>query len=153
MYSIKEASAIRQQFWTKFGQYMSPLLSATGQKVNWINYKTGVKWIRFKMDATGTEAIISIEVSANTSELLQHYFTHMKSFRAALEEELGESWHWNEQAFNDAGKSVGKIFTSLPAVNVLKESDWPQIISFLKPRILSLDRFWSVHKDIFEMMV
>jgi hypothetical protein len=153
MYTIKEASAIRQQFWTKFGQYMAPVLSATGQKTNWINYKTGVKWIRFKMDATGMEAIISIEILANTPELMQHYFRHMNSFRSALEEELGDTWHWDEQAYNDAGKPIGKIFARLPDVNVLKESDWPMIISFLKPRILALDRFWSLHKEIFEMLV
>jgi hypothetical protein len=132
---------------------MAPVLSATGQKTNWINYKTGVKWIRFKMDATGMEAIVSIEIIANTPELLQHYFMHMKSFQVALEEELEDKWQWDEQSYNDAGKTVGKIYAILPGVNVLKESDWPSIISFLKPRIMALDRFWSGHKDIFEMLV
>jgi len=38
----------------------------------------------------------------------------------------------------------------LPAVNILKENDWPAIISFLKPRIIALDKFWILVKDSFD---
>lgn len=45
MYSKAEKSKIRKDFWTAFGQYMKPVPSAEGTKVNWPNYKTGVKQI------------------------------------------------------------------------------------------------------------
>ena len=42
---------------------MAPVLSAEGEKINWINYKTGVKGIQFKMNAKGNKAQISIEIN------------------------------------------------------------------------------------------
>ncbi|MFA6248901.1 MAG: DUF4268 domain-containing protein, partial [Mucilaginibacter sp.] len=49
MYSKDQASQLKQAFWTAFGQYMGPVLSAEGLRTNWINYKTGVKHIYFRM--------------------------------------------------------------------------------------------------------
>ena len=44
MYSKQELSRIREEFWTSFGRYMQPILSADGEKVNWVNYKTGMTY-------------------------------------------------------------------------------------------------------------
>ena len=60
MYSKKEISLTRQEFWTAFGQYMAPIPSAGGEKINWINYKTGVKHIYFKMEADQKFASIGL---------------------------------------------------------------------------------------------
>jgi hypothetical protein len=30
----------------------------------------------------------------------------------------------------------------------MNEADWPVIISFLKPRIIGLDEFWGIAKEI-----
>lgn len=62
MYSKQEASKLKQQFWTSFGLYMQPVPSANGEKVNWINYKTGIRHVSFRMNA-GDHADISIELS------------------------------------------------------------------------------------------
>ena len=51
MFSKQHASQLRKEFWTVFGQYMSPINSYEGEKINWINYKTGVKGLQFKMHA------------------------------------------------------------------------------------------------------
>ena len=59
MYSKHEASQLRQEFWTPFGRYMQPVLSSEGERVNWINYKTGAKHIYFRMDA-GTKELPSL---------------------------------------------------------------------------------------------
>src|SRR6478609_11755981 len=51
MYSKKEAGELKQEFWTKFGQYMNPIPSSDYEQVNWINYKTGEKDIFIRMHA------------------------------------------------------------------------------------------------------
>ncbi|WP_442587339.1 DUF4268 domain-containing protein [Pedobacter sp. AW31-3R] len=51
MYSKDQASQLRQAFWTAFGQYITPHPSAEGIKINWVNYKTGIKYLHFKMHA------------------------------------------------------------------------------------------------------
>jgi hypothetical protein len=47
---------------------------------------------------------------------------------------------------------LSRIYCTLQPANIFKETDWPAIISFLKPRMIALDAFWANHKFIFEMM-
>ena len=54
---------LTKQFWTTFGQYIAPVFSAEGEKINWINYKTAVKFIRFRLQANNNVASIAIELS------------------------------------------------------------------------------------------
>lgn len=149
MYSRQEASILKQQFWTSFGQYLSPIPSATGNKINWINYKTGNRYIHFKMDATD-HAYIGIEILHKDKETQERYYKHFKTLRPELEAILAEQWKWENNIFIN-GKQLSRIYHTLPNMNIFKQTDWPGIISFLKPRIILLDRFWVAHNDIFEM--
>ena len=82
MYSKDEASQIRQAFWTTFGQYIAPQLSADGLKINWVNYKTGIKYLYFKMDADKRSATIEILIAhpdAGIQELFFEQFIELKT--------------------------------------------------------------------------
>ncbi len=56
MYSKQEAANLKREFWTVFGQYMRPVLSADGEQINWVNYKTGEKHVFFKCEADSKAA-------------------------------------------------------------------------------------------------
>ena len=151
MYSKQEESFLRKQFWTSFGQYLAPIPSAGANKINWINYKTGIKGIHFKMDATIDRAYIGIEISHDSIATQALYFNHFKTLRQDLEKTVAEKWIW-EEAVEINGKNISRICKTLNNTNIYRQTDWPQIISFLKTRIISLDHFWNVHKEIFEMI-
>ena len=78
------------------------------------------------------------------------YFDQFAQFKKMLEAALGESWDWKLHQVNEFGQLVSRIEKILPAVNVMNEQDWPEIISFLKPRIIALDEFWDNVKPGFE---
>ena len=149
MYTREEASAIRQSFWTRFGQYMQPVPSAGGDKVSWSNYKTGVRNIYFRLKAERTFAAVAIEITHPDQELRDQYYSRFKELRSMLHEISGESWDWEENIINSDGNHVSSISVNIKNVDVLKQSDWPAIISFFKPGIISLDAFWNDVKDIF----
>src|SRR6478735_7362373 len=67
VYSKQETSRIRQQFWTSFGQYMKPVPAASGEKVNWSNYKTGIGHVYFRLSAEKAHASIAIELAGTSS--------------------------------------------------------------------------------------
>src|SRR5690606_40670888 len=48
MYSKEEAKRLKERFWTNFGQFMSLVPNEEGVKVNWVNYKTGIKHLYFR---------------------------------------------------------------------------------------------------------
>ncbi|MEP7165397.1 MAG: DUF4268 domain-containing protein [Ferruginibacter sp.] len=151
MYSKQSAAFLRKQFWTNFGQYLAPIPAAAGNKINWINYKTGARFINFKMDASDEQAYIGIEISHNDVATQQLFFSHFKTLRPELEDAVAEKWIWKE-AVPVNGKNISRIYTTLHNINIYQQDDWPAIITFLKNRIIVLDHFWNDHKDIFEMI-
>lgn len=149
MYSKELSSKLKTQFWTNFGQYMKPVPGASGLPVNWINYKTGIRNIHFKMDAGNTIAFIAIEISHPQEEQRSHYYDQFLSLKNLLTSTTTFNWQWNEIIETDH-KTISSISLQLNDVNILNQADWPAIISFLKPRIMALDAFWAMVKDGFE---
>tara|TARA_R110002020_G_scaffold228543_5_gene439329 strand:+ start:7008 stop:7463 length:456 start_codon:yes stop_codon:yes gene_type:complete len=150
VYNKAETSRIRSEFWIAFGKYMKPIPNAEGRRINWPNYKTGVRNIYFRMKAERDFASIGIEIGHPDEELQELYFDQFAQFKKMLEAALGESWDWKLHQVNEFGQLVSRIEKILPAVNVMNEQDWPEIISFLKPRIIALDEFWDNVKPGFE---
>ena len=152
MYTREQAAAIRQDFWTRFGKYMLPVLSAEGEKVNWINYKTGIPNLYFRMNAGKDEAYIGIEIMHKNPEQAEKYYQQFILLKPMLQEALGEEWLWEHLHLNETLQPMSRIYNTLQPANIFRESDWPAIISFLKPRLVALDDFWINHKLIFEMI-
>ena len=152
MYSKDEASQIRQAFWTTFGQYIAPQLSADGLKVNWVNYKTGVKHLYFKMDADKRMATIEILIAHPDSSIQELFFEQFAELKTMLNSYLTEEWEWALHDKDDNGKTISRIYKQLNGVSIYNRNDWPQLISFFKPRIIALDEFWSVGQYSFEAL-
>lgn len=152
MYTRQEASRLRQEFWTTFGQYMQPIPSSEGEKIAWLNYKTGEKNIYFRMQADNTKASIAIEITHPDPDLQDLYFEQFKELKTILHNTLDEEWHWVLHTTDEYGKTISRIYTELSGVSVFKKEDWPGLISFFKPRIIALDEFWSLVKYGFEAL-
>jgi hypothetical protein len=150
MYSKDQASQLKQAFWTALGQYMGPVMSADGLRTNWINYKTGVKHIYFKMQADNKMASIAIEISHPDAELQELFFEQFATYKAMLHSTLEEEWEWQLHTTDDYGKTISRIYTELKPASIFQKEDWPKLISFFKPRMIALDEFWSNAKYTFE---
>lgn len=150
MYSRQEASQLREEFWTAFGKYMQPILSAEGERINWINYKTGVKHISFKINAA-KGASIAIEISHPDLDEQKNHYQKFEQLRLLLNNALEEDWNWIAAVKDENDKLVSRIYLEITDVHILNKADWPTLISFFKPRIIRLDQFWSNVKPLFEM--
>ncbi len=150
MYSKAQASTLRQQFWTKFGQYMKPVPGAGGKPVNWLNYKTGKRYISFHMDAGKEQAFIAIEIKHSSKTEREICYQQFAALKTWMESETGFKWQWEKEKITGSGAPVSSIGQTLAGVNVLNENDWPAIIAFLKPRIMALDNFWALVNEGFE---
>ena len=152
MYSKDEASQLKQEFWTAFGQYMSPVLSAEGMRVNWVNYKTGLKNVYFRMQADKRSASIAIELAHPDAGIQELFFEQFKELKNILNAAVGEPWEWQLHTIDDYGKTTTRIFTQIDGVSIFNKQDWPALISFFKPRIIALDEFWSDAKYAFDAL-
>ena len=152
MYSKDQASQIRQNFWTTFGQYIAPLLSAGGLKINWINYKTGIKYVYFKMQAESRYASIAIEIAHPDPGIQELFFEQFKELKLVLADALQEEWEWQLHSTDEYGKTVSRIYKQIDNVSIFNRDHWPTLISFFKPRIIALDEFWDNAKYSFEAL-
>jgi hypothetical protein len=152
MYSKQDAAALRQAFWTAFGQYMSPVLSADGERINWVNYKTGEKDIRFRMEAGNKNASVSIEITHKDKELQQLYFDQFLELKNIFEATTGGDWVWRLHIQDEYGKMVSKIQVEKAGVSIFNREDWPELISFFKQQMVALDSFWSEARYSFESL-
>ena len=152
MYTKDEASQLRQAFWTSFGQYVSPQLSSEGLRVNWINYKTGLKYVYFKMDADKRAATITIELTHPDAGIQELFFEQFAEFKNILHSYLDEEWEWELHHRDEEGKIISRIYKQSTGVSIFNKNDWPALISFFKPRIIALDEFWNDVKDGFEAL-
>lgn len=130
--------------------YMKPLTNAEGNSINWINYKTGVRNIYFRMDAAKRNATIAIEITHTSQEERALVFEQFESLKSYFKDILNEDWEWQSLFYDEDGRSASRIYYSLDDVSVFKKEDWPSIISFLKERIVKLDTFWNDVKVQFE---
>jgi hypothetical protein len=152
LYSKDEASQLKQTFWTTFGQYISPQLSAEGLRVNWVNYKTGIKNVYFRMEAGKRSASIAIEIAHPDAGIQELFFEQFQELRNVLHSALNEDWEWQLHHINEEGKITSRIIRHLYGVSIFNKNDWPALISFFKPRIIALDEFWNDAKYAFDAL-
>ena len=147
MFTKEEASKLKSEFWTTLGQYLKPVPSVDGEKVNWINYKTGVKGIQYKMNAEKNYAFAGVDILGTEdrrNQLLQVFET--------LSEQLSPNLIWVQDAETDSGELVHRLYNDAEEISIFRKADWPELISFFKENIIAFDKFWVENKFIFETL-
>lgn len=144
MYTREESSLIKQEFWTVFGKYMNPIHSSEGLRVKWINYKTGIKDVYFRMETLDNSATIGISIEHKDAGIRELFFEQFLELKSMLHDALEEEWDWQQGA--------SRIVRELPEASVFNKDQWPELISFFKPRIIALDSFWENAKYSFEAL-
>lgn len=150
MYSKQEAALIKKEFWTSLGMYLKPVLNANGQKINWVNYKTGIKHIYFRTDVTKKAATAAIELTHPAAEDRLAALEKLVSLKPVFSEMVDGAWAWQETVYDEAGGPISRVITQQDGVNIFNKNDWPAIISFFKQHLIALDAFWHMAKDYFE---
>jgi hypothetical protein len=131
---------------------MAPVPSAEGDTTNWINYKTGLKNVYFRMQADNRRASIAIELTHPDSGIRELFWEQFLELRTLLHETLGETWTWEADATDAIGQPLSRIYKDLAPANIFNRESWPALISFFKPRLVALDAFWADAQYSFEAL-
>ena len=149
MFSKAEVAQLKKEFWTTLGRLMKPHKSIEGTKVNWINYKTDVKNIYFRMKADNKKASIAIEITHQDETMRAIFFEQFEALKNYLHSILEEEWEWVEETHDDYGIPSAQIVLTLEGKNIFIKDNWPALFDFFKPRLIKLDEFWSDAKETF----
>lgn len=149
MYSKSEAQKIRSEFWSAFGLYMKRVQSASGMRVNWLNYKTGAKGIHFRSHADRNIAISALDIDTNDSDYRELYLEQFDELKSVIHGMMPYELHFSSSFIRENETEVIRFYMILENVNVYRREDWPLIFEFLRSGLIAWDEFWTDFKDLF----
>lgn len=148
MYTKEEKKAIKTEFWTSFGVYMRKYTSQYG-KVHWVNYKTKIKDLYFRLEFTNSEAIFAIDLQHKDDGIRELFYEQLTELKVVLQDSIGEELQWQELCFNEFNQPISRISTSLSGVNLYNKDDWHKVFLFFEKKMVGLHEFWLDFKEIF----
>ena len=150
MYSKEYKNEMKKLFYTSFGKYMSKNKSINDTKIKWLNYKTGVKDIYFRISLETKNALVYIELQHQDDGLRNLFFDQFLELKTVFTNTLGENWEWNRAQENNYGKKCARITTTLKELNLYNKETWAETFQFFEKHLLKIDEFWSEFKEVFK---
>lgn len=148
MFSRDEAKALNERFYTLLGTYMRKHPPQAEGARQWLNYRTGVKHIFFRVEATGKEALASIDLQHPDEGVRQLFFDQLKEFQKALESHTG-SLLWDEVYTLENGRVISRVYQKQEGLSLYRQDDWHQIFPFFEKYLLGFDAFWADFREAF----
>jgi|TARA_B100000795_G_scaffold267077_1_gene251288 hypothetical protein len=148
MWSKEEARKKRIRFFTNFGVYMKKHAEFTEQKIRWVNYRTGVSAIRFKIEADNKTTRVVVDIVNSDIGLMELFYEQFTEFKTMLEANMDELI-WEKNYYNATGQRSMRIYTETSLYSMNNEEHWGDLFRFYEKNMLALHEFWDNSKDIF----
>ena len=152
MYSKEYKSEIKKLFYTSFGKYMSKNKSINDTKIKWLNYKTDIKDLYFKIDCNENYTKILIDIQHNDDEIRNLFFAQFLELEKLFIKTMGEKWIWESEYLNFYGQKSSQISKTLRKVNIYDKKTWVSSFKFLEKRFIKIDEFWLNFYEVFKAL-
>lgn len=150
MYAREQAQQMRKLFWISLGKYMGQFPSVFHPKVKWLNYKTGIQHLYFRLDLDKNHATVSIEMAHPDAGIRELFYQQWEQVDGMLFAATDDSWTWVPETYNESGQALSRIFVSLPDVSIYDDTTWGTVFAFFAHYLVRLDELWAELYDLFE---
>lgn len=150
MLSRAEAQALRTQFWTAFGRLMTRNISAFGPKTKWLNYRTGIKGLFFRVHADTKVARVSIDLQHSDSGIRELFYEQLLEVQNLLHSTTETTWEWIPEMYLETGQCISRVFVEKTGLNLYDQATWTDYFEFFEQHLVGFDEIWSMVKPIFE---
>jgi len=151
MFSKEEAKNLTTLFWTSFGKYMKKHTVQFGKGKKWVNYKTGVKAVYFRMRADKRTSSISIDIQHQDEGIRELYYAQFEELKRVFTDLAGE-WTWEKRIYNEYGHPISKIYVEIDGVNIFNKDTWQTSFQFFEKYIVPLDEFWESFNEVIKQL-
>lgn len=151
MFTKDEKKQFNSDFWNSFGLYMKKYNQRLG-KQRWVNYRSIVKDVFFRLNITHKEAEFSIEIQHKDDGIRELFYEQFLQLKTVLEASIGDDVVWDKVAFNQYNSPVSKISIQLPGVSIYNKDDWKKTFQFYEKRMVGLHEFWEEFKEVFKQL-
>ena len=149
MFSKEEEKAIRTEFWDTLLKKSRAHKSASGKKVNWMKYPTGMKdvYLRAEADKDGCRVCIDFQFrDAGIRELFMEQFLETKTvFENTMETQV----HWLPHYTHSYKTEVARVMVENTSTNMFKKQDWEEMHEFILTHLRRADTYWIEFNELF----
>jgi hypothetical protein len=149
MFSKNEKKQFNEEFWNAFGLYMKKYNQRLG-RVRWVNYRSNVKDVFFRLDISPKRAKFSIEIQHADEGIRALFYEQFLELKAVIERKVGKDLIWEDQSFNNFNQPACSISCELENVSVYKKEDWQKTFQFFEKKMVGLHKFWEEFQEIFK---
>lgn len=150
MFSKEENKQIKVDFYTQLGKKMKMNIPLSGEKVKWMNFRTGIKDIYIKVEITKRQAFALIEFKHQEDSIRELFYDQLEEFKVILNSTMPSEGVWFREFFNDYGDPYSKVEWVLEDVSIFKKETWETAHNFLSEHLIALDEFWADVKPVFK---
>jgi hypothetical protein len=148
MLSKEELKIYKTTFWEDFKKHMSKHRSASGRKMNWLNYKTDLKDVYVRLETNKNNIQVCFDLQFKDADIRTIVWEQMGELKKVLTDEMGDSGIWEEHHWNETIPDFCRIYWRKEGLNYLKQNHRDEIFHFFEDRLIRFDRFYDNYKDI-----
>ena len=153
MFSKEESAQLRKDFWTAYGVFMRKHTPTADHKIKWLNYRTGIKDIYFRLEADKKRARICIDLQHRDEGIRELYFEQFQELKKMLELTTDEVWQWEKEYYRaDTDITISRIYLEKEGINCYVKGDWSEFFHFFQRYQVPFDAFWGDFKGVFEAL-
>ena len=150
MFSKEERREANRKFWIQTGVYLGRNRSASGKKVKWVGYKTGLKDVYLRLEADHQCAKICIDLQHRDDGIRQLFFDQFVELKRVFTDSVGE-FVWVENFYKeDIQKEISRIYIQENDINMYEQKDWKAFYLFFEKYLVGFDEFWVEFFDVFK---
>lgn len=147
MFSKEELKELKIAFWNGFKEHMKKHKSSNGKRMNWLSYKTDIKFVFLRLDVTNKEASINFDIQHKYDDIRALVYEQMTELKVVLEDSISTKTIWNENIkYNNL--TISRICWEKKDLNFYNVNDHNEIYEFFKKTLLEFDVFYQDYKDI-----
>jgi hypothetical protein len=148
MLSKEELKNHKITFWEEFKNIMSKHRSASGRKMNWLQYKTDIKHIFLRLETNRSNVRVCFDIQFKDADIRAIVWEQMGELKKVLTDSMGEEGVWEEHFWNETIDDFCRIYWEKTNLNYLDLSDKDAIHSFFEDKLIRFDQFYDVYKEI-----
>ncbi|MDG1841854.1 MAG: DUF4268 domain-containing protein [Crocinitomicaceae bacterium] len=147
MLGKQEKKEMNTRFWKDFKKSMRKEKSISAKKTNWVNYPTQINHLYLRMICEKSTSL-NFDIQIKDEEIRDLIWQQLIELKVVLENSMNYPSIWTKNFYTKEGVCISRISWENKSLSLYDETQWSEIHSFLKQRILGFDKFYQEFKDI-----
>ena len=140
MYSKAELKALKQDFWTSFGQSFPR---------KWTLYNTKIKGLEFKFHFDKKSAMVCLDID-DSLERRMEVWGKIQSLQTVILESYLPKAMFEEIYYIEEDKDISRVYVLLEGVSIHNKATWQQTMEFLSRSMNQFESFFEDFNTVLE---